>query len=226
MKQPDEAALARQREGHRARLRERFLRGGLDSFPPYETVELMLTFLMPRRDMKPLAKHLMERFPTVSALLDAEISELTACGLSDRTAVFIRFLRSIITLYRTEKVSNRPLLQNNDEVVAFLQTKLGGLKKETLHAPYLDAGRRLLGTSEWAGTVNRAAVPPREVVERALLLRASCILLAHNHPSGDCRPSAADLQFTKEILNGLDLFGIRLLDHIIITRNSCLSLLE
>ena len=225
MKQPDEETLARQREGHRARLRERFLKNGLDSFPPYEAVELMLSFLMPRKDMKPLAKMLMERFHGVSALLDAELPELVNCGLSLRAAVFVRFLRSMITLYHAEKVADRPLLENSEAVIAFLQTKLGGGKKETLHVFYLDSGRRLIGTSEWAGTVNRAFIPPREIAERALLLRASGVLLAHNHPSGDCRPSAADTRFTQAVFSALSLFDIKLLDHIIITRDKYFSLL-
>lgn len=226
MKQPGDDIAVRQNDGHRARLRQRFIKGGITAFQEYEVLEFLFSILIPRRDVKPLAKLMIERFRTVGTFLDAEIPELTNAGLTLRVAVIIRFIRALITLYHTEKVMSRPLLLTSEEVIHFLRTKLGGLKKETLHVFYLDSGRHLLGTSEWAGTVDHACIAPREIAEKALLLRATAVILAHNHPSGSCEPSAADMQFTKNVFSCLELFDIKLLDHLVISRHSYASLMH
>lgn len=212
-------------DGHRERLRQRFIKGGISAFQEYEILEFLFSVLIPRKDVKPLAKQMIARFQSVSGFLDADISELVNAGLSLRVAVTVNFFRALITLYRGEKMLSRPLLSNSLEVITFLQTKLGGLKKETLHVLFLDSGRHLLGSAEWAGTVDRAYISPREIAEKALLLRATGVILAHNHPSGNCKPSSADMQFTKSVFNALELFDIKLLDHLIISRQDHVSLM-
>ena len=181
---------------------------------------------MPRRDVKPIAKSLIEHFNGIANVLDADVEELVKFGFTERMAVDMTFLRQLTTLLRFEKVSDRPFLETSEEAVLFLQAKIGSSRKETLMVFYLDAGRRIVSTWEHQGTVNSAAVAPREVVERALLCHAVGVILVHNHPSGSCKPSAADVGFTQTIYNALDLFGIKLLDHLIVTKDSYRSLLK
>lgn len=225
MKRSGDETAAKLHEGHRERLRQRFLQGGISAFQEYEILEFLFSVLIPRRDVKPLAKVLLLRFRSVGGFLDADISELTAAGLSLRVAVIIKFIRALITLYHSEKMLRRPLLTNSDEVIHFLRTKLGGLTKETLHVFYLDSGRHLLGSSEWPGTVDHAFISPREIAEKALLLRATGVILAHNHPSGNCTPSEHDIRFTRTIFKCLELLDIKLLDHLIVSKNDHFSLI-
>lgn len=218
--------LARQRSGHRDRLKERFLKGGIEVFQSYEKLEFLLCMLIPRRDVKPIAKSLLEHFNSISAVFDATVQELEEFGLTRRVAVNIVFLRQLLTSCQYEKVADRPFLENSEAAIRYLQAKLGSCKKETLMVLYLDSGRKITGVWEHSGTVNSASVAPREVVEHALLYHAAGVILVHNHPSGNCRPSERDIEFTKAIYNALDLFGITLVDHLIVAKDSYRSLMK
>ena len=226
MKRPDEKQLARQRSGHRERVRQRFIQSGLSALHPFEVLEYLLFFLIPRKDVKPIAKALLEKFKTVSGVLDASPEELNEFGLTSRMTADIAFLRELLTSYHFEKIKERPLFSNSEETVRYLQSKLGNNKKETLVVFFLDSGKSLLGLREFPGTVSKAPVAPREIAESALCFHASFVILAHNHPSGSCRPSASDVEFTRSIYNALELFEIKLLDHLIITRNGYASLMQ
>lgn len=226
MQTPDEKLLAVQRQGHRERLRQRFVQHGISTLQGYEILEYLLCMLIPRRDVKPIAKALLEHFHTVSGVLDASAEELESFGLTRRVATDISFLRQLMTFFRYEKVADRPFIETSEAAVLYLQAKLGSSKKETLMVFYLDPGRKIVGIWEQSGTVSSASVAPREIVERALLYRATGVILVHNHPSGSCKPSQADLAFTRAIYNALDLFGITLLDHLIVVRGEHRSLMK
>ena len=226
MKQPDEKSLVQQRSGHRERVRLRFIQSGLSALHPYEVLEYLLFLLIPRRDVKPIAKALIEKFKTISGVLDASPEELSEFGLTPRMAADIAFLRELLTSYHFEKIKERPIFSNSEETVRYLQSKLGNSKKEVLVVFFLDSGKSLLGLREFPGTVNKAPAAPREIAESALFFHASFVILAHNHPSGSCRPSTSDVNFTRSIFNALELFEIKLLDHLIITRNSYTSLMQ
>ena len=226
MKRPDEKELARQRAGHRERVRQRFLEHGLSSFQPYEVLEYLLFMLIPQRDVKPVAKALLEHFKTISGFLGASHQELTEFGLTSRMAGDIIFLRELMQIWQFEKLEEAPALNSPEDTVLYLQSKIGSKPKETLVVFYLNSAKKVVGVWEHEGTVNRAAAEPREIVERALLYHAVCVIIAHNHPSGNCRPSQADVDFTRSIYNALDLFKITLLDHLIISRDSHLSLMS
>lgn len=226
MKRPDDKLLALQRMGHRERLRNRFLKDDISALQDYEILEYLLCILIPRRDVKPTAKALIEHFHGISGVLDAPVHELEKFGLTPRVATDISFLRQLMTVFQYEKVADRPFLESSESAVLYLQTKLGSSKKETLMVFYLDAGRKITGIWEQSGTVNSAVVAPREVVERALLYNAVGVIMVHNHPSGSCKPSKADLEFTSAIYNALDLFGIKLLDHLIVTKGDYRSLMR
>jgi DNA repair protein RadC len=226
MKRPDEKLLALQRQGHRERLRQRFLKDDISALQDYEILEYLLGMLIPRRDVKPIAKALIEKFNGFTGVLDAPVHELEKFGLTSRVAADLAFLRSVITFFQYEKVAERPFLENSEAAVRYLQAKLGSCTKETLMVLYLDSGRKILGIWEHAGTVNSASVAPREVVERALIYHAAGVIMVHNHPSGSCKPSAADIEFTRSMYNALEIFGIPLLDHLIVTKGSFRSLMK
>ena len=172
MRQFNKEDLVKQRQGHRERLRQRFLQNGTAALQPYEMLEYLLFMLIPRRDVKPIAKALIEHFHTVSGVLDASVEELVSFGLTQRVAADITYLRQMMTFSCYEKIADRPFLENSEAAIRYLQSKLGNSKKETLMVFYLDAGRRIVGIWEQAGTVNSASVAPREVVEKALLYNA------------------------------------------------------
>ena len=226
MKKASEEVLAKQRAGHRDRIRARFMENGISALQTYEILEYLLFLLIPRRDVKPIAKSLLENFNGLTGVLNASAQELVDFGLTQRVAADLHFLHEMMCCLHLEKLKERPALTDTRDVVDYLQNKLGHSAKETLVVFYLDSGRKLLGVWEQCGTVNNAAVAPREVVEKALLLHAAGVILAHNHPSGNCKPSQSDVDFTRTIYNALDLLGIQLLDHIIVTRDHYKSLMS
>ena len=226
MQKPDEKLLAKQRQGHRARLRARFVKDGMSALQDYEKLEYLLFLLYPQRDVKPIAKSLLEHYGSVSGILEAGIESLQSFGLTERIAVDLSFLREFMTFVCYEKVADRPFLEDSEAAVLYLQTKLGSSRKETLMIFFLDSGRKINGIREYAGTVNSATVAPREVAEMALRYHAVGVILVHNHPSGNAKPSRADIAFTQKVYNCLDTFDIKLLDHLIVTKNSYRSLMQ
>ena len=226
MKKADEKLLAQQRAGHRDRVRERFMEHGISALQTYEILEYLLFLLIPRRDVKPVAKSLIDHFNSLTGVLNASVQELVDFGLTQRVAADLHFLYEMMCCLHLEKLKERPALLDSREVVDYLQTKLGHSPKETLVVFYLDSGRKLLGVWEQSGTVNNAAVAPREIAEKALLLHAAGVILAHNHPSGSCAPSRSDVNFTRTMFNALELLGIQLLDHIIVTHDHYKSLMH
>lgn len=204
--------------GHRQRLRERFLRAGLNGLQDYEALELLLTFAIPRQNVKPIAKQLLEKFGSVEKVLDAAPSDLLEIpGLGPAAVTLVVLLKQLCACYLEQKARAVDVLDSPQKLVNFLRMKLGGGKKETFMILFLDAQNQLINYQSIQGTVDRAAVYAREVAERALLSRASCVVAAHNHPSGICQPSMEDIQLTRRLHAALELLGIRLIDHFIIT---------
>ncbi len=214
------------RAGHRRRLRERFLRGGLKALQDYEAVELLLTFGIPRRDVKPLAKELIARFGSLNRLLDADGSELLEAGLGVPSAVLILLSKQLCAGYLEQRARVVEELPSQPELVDFLRMKIGGGKKESLMVLFLNARHALIDYQITPGTVDRAAVYSREVAERALLARASAVVLAHNHPSGCCTATREDYLLTQGLEEALGVFGIKLLDHLIVAPAAWKSIKE
>ena len=226
MKRPDEKQLAQQRSGHRERVRQRFIQNGLSALQPYEVLEYLLFFLIPRKDVKPIAKELLEKFNTVSGVLDASPDELVEFGLTPKMAADIAFLREVMTSYHFEEVSERPLLATKEDIFYYLQCKLGNGCKEKLMVLFLSYSRHLLGYREYPGTIEQVSASPREISETALLLHASSVVLAHNYPSALYQPSAADTKFSRSLYDALKPLEILLQDHLILTSTDFYSLLE
>lgn len=212
--------------GHRARLRERFRRGGLDGMLDYEVMELVLTMLIPMRDVKPLAKSLLLRFGSVAEVLDAAPEELAAMpGISEVTATNFKVLRSLVTLYLEQKCRQEDAAMIQPELAAnFARSKLGASARESYMLIYLDAGQHMIDyevVSE--GTVDRAFFYVRNLVEAALRRHAVGVILIHNHPSGRCVPSPDDMSSTEKLFSAFVPVGIHLVDHLIVSRGGYFS---
>jgi len=211
--------------GHRSRLFERVLDHGLDSLLDYEVLECLLS-VIPRKDVKPLAKELLLKFGSIAGVLDAEKDDLLAAGLTMRTVAQIKFCRQLVTRYLAERTMTAPIFRGQKEMIDYMRGKLGGLTRETLHVLFLDNRNKMKAYAEFPGTIDRAPVFPRELVEQAIRSHAVKVLLAHNHPSGDCHPSPEDCDLSRRVREMLALFGIELLDHLIVTRTDFYSILH
>lgn len=206
------------RHGHRARLRDRFLKGGPDGMADYELLELLLFLGIPRRDVKPLAKQLIERFGTYAAVLSAEVETLRSIsGLGETAIAAIKTVQASALRLAQEQARHKPVLSNWQAVEAYLRTAMAHLPKEQFRLLLLDKRNALIADKTLSeGTVDQTAVYPREVVRQALEYDASALILVHNHPSGDPSPSQADVTMTTEIVEICRKVGVQIHDHIII----------
>lgn len=205
-------------EGHRTRLRERFSRSGLSGFHDHEVLELLLSFAIPRRDVKPLAKDLLEKFGSLAAVLDAPQSILQETdGIGPHAAALVSIVPRLFERYQESRWSHEESFHSTQAAVAYLTARLGTERSERFCILTLNSRNGLVHVEDiQRGSVNRTAVFPRQVVEASIKHHATAVILAHNHPGGDPSPSAADQQLTrrlKRILNDLD---ITVHDHIII----------
>ncbi len=214
--------------GHRKRLRDRFLRGGLEGFLDYEIVELLLTLGTPRKDCKQIAKEAIKKFKGLQGVLDASFEELQQIkGIGPDNAFGIKLFQAITEQYAKEKIPKKVLLDSPEAVADYLRKKIGKEKKEHFLILCLDARNNLIKISSVSiGTLNANLVHPREIFKEAIQSSAAQIILAHNHPSGDAEPSEDDLTITKRIVEAGKIMGIDVLDHIIITKNKVFSFSE
>lgn len=214
--------------GHRNRIKEKYRKGGLDGWLDYEILELALTYIIPRKDTKPIAKELLVRYKTISGVLGADNKDLESVkGISTHSALFIKFLKDIAILYLKDSIYQRDLLSSPQIVVEYLTASLKGSSNEEFIMLFLDSRNQLIAQETIkSGTVNQTVVFPRTVVERALYHHSVGVIIAHNHPSGALEPSQEDRDITKVIKNALKTVDIALLDHIIIGGNGFFSFKE
>ena len=205
-------------EGHRKRLRERFQRSGFDGFHDHEVLEFLLTYAIPQRDVKPIAKALLERFGSLSAVFDAPVASLQEIqGIADRSSILIHSIPRIIDRYQKDRWERRESVNSTRDAVSLLSAELGTERNEVFCLLALNSQNALIAAERiQRGTVNRTAVFPRQVVEASLKHRASAVILAHNHPGGDPKPSPADRQLTRKLKKLLNDLDIVVHDHIII----------
>lgn len=208
--------------GHRKRLRDRFLKNNLKGFHEYEIIELFLTLFIPRHDVKKQAKLCLKKFGNINNFLNADIKEITSVnGIGFTTATSIKVIKAISELYLQTKIEGKNVLDDSENLIKFWTSRLRPLNVEVFEIAYVDSNLCLLknGIEELErGTVDRANVYPRKVLEAALNKQASGIILAHNHPSGSAQPSANDEIITRRIKNAADYLDIKLIDHIIISK--------
>lgn len=225
-----EAPVVDHREGHRARLRQRFVQSGLESFAPHEIVELLLTLCIPRRDVKPLAKSLLARYGSLKGLLDAPLEDLQQVdGVGEVTPVALRIIKETMGIYLREQAEQQPMLDNMDALIDLWRTRLGELREEVFEVAYMDQSYRLVrgGIERMEeGSPNRTTVYPRKVAAQALRRSAVHVVVAHNHPGGQLEASQQDIHLTKQIKAACQAVGVNLLDHIIVTEDDAFSFLE
>jgi DNA repair protein RadC len=214
--------------GHHRRIKEKYEKSGIDGWLDYEVLELALSYAIPRKDTKPIAKELLSRFKTINGVLNADQKDLTAIsGISTHTAVFLSFLKDVAVLYAKNGLHNRDLLASPQVVYDYLKVSLKCAVDEEFKMLFLDNRNQLIAVETFeTGTVNRSVVYPRKVVERALYNHASGVIIAHNHPGGTLQPSQDDSTITNAIKTALGTVDIVLLDHIIIGGNSYFSFKE
>jgi DNA repair protein RadC len=204
--------------GHRERLRARF-RGSADALPDYELTELLLFAAIPRRDVKPLAKQLIERFGNFAGVVTAPREALIEAGLRDGAVDMLKIVREAAVRLARQEVLNQPVLSSWQKVLDYCRARLAHDKVEQFHILFLDRKNVLIADEQQQrGTVDHTPVYPREVVKRALELGASALILVHNHPSGDPTPSRADIEMTREIAKAAGALSVSVHDHIVIGR--------
>ncbi len=203
---------------HRKRLRARFLEGGAAAMPDYELLELVLFRAMPRQDVKPLARKLLERFGNFNAVLSAPPKRLAdEKGVGEAIICELKIIEAAAHRLAQSKVMQRQVLSSWDALIDYCKTSMGHKEIEQFRVLFLDTKNTLIADEAQAeGTVNHVPVYPREVVKRALELNASALILVHNHPSGDPTPSAADIQMTEQIHRACEVLSITLHDHLVI----------
>jgi len=213
------------RKGHRERLRKRFLKSGLSGFHDYEIIELLLTYALCRRDVKPLAKALIERFGGLRGVFDASLEDLRSIkGIGKSSAVLIKLLKVGADEYLKEKIKGKEVLSSLGDVLDYFRHALSGEKIEKFMAVYLNTKNRIVGTEVLhEGTIDQAAVYPRQVIEGAIRNAASAIIFVHNHPSGDPSPSPEDRAITESLSRAAAAVDIAVHDHVIIGCNSHFS---
>lgn len=208
-------------QGHRQRLREKFVKSGLSGFQDYEIVELLLSLGTPRKDCKPAAKEAIARFKTLRGVLEAPIDELEQIkGVGVHSAFGIKLMQEVAREFLRAKMLDKPFYRSSQEVFDYLYHAMRGLKKEVFKVLYLNSQNQIIDTVDLsAGTVNSSAVSPREVIEGALRNNATALIFVHNHPSGAVDPSFNDKSLTRELVYAGRIMRLRVLDHIIIGDN-------
>ena len=205
--------------GHRERLRERFLAGGADALPDYEMLELLLFMAQPRRDMKPIAKRLMQHFGSYAKVISASPDELRAIdGVGDCLIDTLKIVRDAAVRLARQELTGRSVLTSWNDLIDYCRATMGREPVEQFRIFFLDRKNALIKDEEQQrGTIDQTAVYPREVIKRALELHASAIIMAHNHPSGDTTPSRGDIEMTRLVKEACEKIGIALHDHVIIS---------
>lgn len=211
--------------GHRDRLRARFAEGGADSLQDYELLELVLFTLIPRKDVKPLAKDLIKHCGSLPEVMAASIDKLQEVeGVSYNCAVGLKSIAALGLRAMKQEFKTRPVLNNWSRLMDYCQAGMAHETKEHFRILFLNKKNELLADEiQGSGTVDHTPAYPREIMKRALELGATALILMHNHPSGDPKPSRADIDMTALIIRAAEPFNITIHDHIIISRNGYTS---
>jgi len=207
--------------GHRERLKERFDKAGLEGFSEHEILELLLFYVRPRVDTKPIAKALLSEFESLEGVLSAKSEALKAVpGIGEEAARFIHLIKKISEFaIRAKAVGTSPTLCTNSELLKYLCASMANLVEEQFRVIFLDGGNRILKDEVIShGIENQTVVYPRLVMKKALSHHATGIIAAHNHPSGRLIPSQADRDITRALQAAAETLGINFFDHLIIGR--------
>ena len=213
-------------KGHRARLRERLLKGGAEALADYEVLEYLLFAGMRQGDTKPVAKALIARFGSLAGVLNADPSALQQVkGVGETSAAALKSVSIAARRMARSELTAKPVLSSWQALLDYLAIDMAHLTKERVRVLYLDSKNRLIDDYHHTdGSIDEAAIHPREVIGRAMDVGASALILVHNHPSGNPEPSRADVQITKKIAEAGHHMGVQVHDHVIIGREGHVSL--
>ena len=215
-------------KGHRDRLKARFLEEGLDNFTDIQALELLLFYAIPQKDTNPIAHALLQRFGSLSRVLEASPEELKKVpGISDHSATLLHLVTELGRYYQVDCAQRMEVLTTLDECGAYLVPYFFGRTRETVFLLCLDAKCKVLCCKEVGeGSINCASISVRRVVETALAANATTVILAHNHPSGVALPSGEDVQTTRRVAAALGAVEIHLADHIVVAEGDYVSLVQ
>jgi len=219
--------------GHRTRLRNRFMQDST-GLQEYEIVELLLTYVIPQKDVKEIAKELIHKFGSIRGIFDASEEELESVPyIKDKFVTLLKLIREINAIYRKQKASEISVSQSIEEVVQYCIEKFGDKKEEEFHVLYLDSTYKIqiekafpLNEFYFTGTVDKTVIYPRQIIEEGIRKKAYGVLLVHNHPNGLLQPSEYDKSLTKVIDLSTRAVGMILFDHIIVASSGYFSFKE
>ena len=209
-------------EGHRQRLRERFLAAGLDGFHDYEVIELLLTLAMPRKDCKDAAKEALLRFKTLQGVLEASSRELCrVAGIGPKNIFGIKLIKAVADRYLKKKLIHKDAINDSKALFDYLYQSIGDKNREFFKVIFLDSKNQVIAADTLSeGTLTASSVYPREVIQKALSRDAAALIFAHNHPSGDPKPSSEDVAITRQLVFACKVMGLVAHEHIVIG-NDC-----
>lgn len=211
--------------GHRDRLRERFLKGGVDALQDYEILELILFLALPRRDVKPLAKKLIQNFGSFNGVFHASVRDLVAFGLSETTAISIKTIEAASFHLMKQDILHQPVLNSWAKLLDYVQATMAHEQREHFRLLFLNKKNELIADEiQQTGTVDHTPAYPREIMKRALELSSTAIILVHNHPSGDSTPSKPDIDMTQSIMAAARPLGITIHDHLVVSKKGVTSM--
>ncbi len=212
-------------QGHRGRLRDKFLKGGIERFSDEEIIEFLLSLGTPRRDVKMPAREALKQFESLSGVLSAPLEELTKIhGIGERNALYLHLVHQVSARYLQDRAKNRPFFGSSRAVFDYLFHTMRDLKREVFKVLLLNRKNELISDRDlFFGSLTGSAVYPREVMTLALEHRAAALVFVHNHPSGDPAPSHEDHKLTQELVWAARLLTIQVLDHVVIGHNTYYS---
>ncbi|MCR4926287.1 MAG: DNA repair protein RadC [Clostridiales bacterium] len=213
-------------EGHRNRLKEQFLKNGLENFQPHNVLELLLFYTIPRKDTNEIAHRLINEFGSLSGVFDAPLTELTKVdGVGEHTATLIKLIPELLRVYSTDKFSGGIVISNREELYEFIKAEYIGCVNEKLLCLCFDNNGKLKQCACISeGTETVAEVNVKKIVQISLKTNASKIIVAHNHHNGVAAPSYQDIKVTSDLYKVLSPIGCNLVDHIIVAGNDCFSM--
>lgn len=212
-------------EGHRQRLREKFLASGLSGFHDYEVIELLLTLATPRKDCKDAAKAALARFKTLQGVLEALPAQLQEIkGIGPQNVFGIKLIQAVADRYLEKRLENKDIISHSRALFEYLYYNMRDKSRECFKIIHLDAKNQVLGVETlFEGTLSTTAVYPREVIQSALNHHAAALIFAHNHPSGDPAPSPDDIALTQKLIFCCSIMDITVHEHIVIGDNRYFS---
>lgn len=216
---------ANTQEGHRERLRQRFLKSGLLGFHDYEIIELLLSIGTPRRDCKQAAKNAMDRFKTLRGVLEASSDELRGIrGVGPANIFGIRLVQEVARQFLKEQILDKPYCKSSKAVFDYLYHSMRDRNKEVFKVMFLNSQNQIIEVEDlFEGTLNASAVYPREIIAKAIKHDAAALIFAHNHPAGNPEPSDNDKDITRDLVFAGNVMQIKVIDHIIIGDNRYFS---